>query len=159
VMSTSDNVFLATGEPVAEAAGWLAGVLRLEAVADAALKEDEHLFRRATRSGAGTVGVLVRPNGFAVADPDPDEIQALDRYAIDLHVWLVGTKDEEWQLHEAKVIFDDLVAARPDVPALLVHNLDTLVSAHLPGAGTRSFDPLITPDVEDIDTWRPWVVG
>jgi hypothetical protein len=57
------------------------------------------------------------------------------------------------------VIFDDLVAGRPDVPALLVHNLDTLVSAHLPGAGTRSFDPLITPDVEDIDTWRPWVVG
>ncbi|MEV4264145.1 hypothetical protein [Kribbella sp. NPDC049584] len=157
-MSTSDNVFVATGETAAEAAAWLAGVLELEAVADGGLNADEYLFRRSARSAPGTVAVLVRPNGFVLADPDPDEIQALDRYPIDLSVWLIGTKDEEWQLHETESIFSDLVAARPDVPALLVHNLDTLVSAHLPGVGTHTFDPLITPDAEDLPTWRPWVV-
>ncbi|RZU22258.1 hypothetical protein EV645_0338 [Kribbella rubisoli] len=158
-MSTSDNVFVARRESVAEAAGWLAGVLGLDPVADPDLKEDERLFRRSARSGTGTLAVVVRPNGFAVADPEPDEIQALDQYPIDLGVRLIGTNDEEWQLRETRSVFADLVAARPEVPALLVHNLDTLVSAHLPGAGTHTFNPPITPDVEDIDTWRPWVVG
>ncbi|WP_350274886.1 hypothetical protein [Kribbella sp. HUAS MG21] len=66
-------------------------------------------------------------------------------------------KDEAWQLRETKAVFEELVAARPDLPVLLVHNLDTLVSAHLPGAGTQTFDPPIAPDAEDIDTWRSWV--
>jgi hypothetical protein len=157
-MSTSDNVFVATDETVAEAAGWLVDVLGLQPVEDADLGDGERLFRRAARTGPGTVAVHVRPNGFAVADPEPDEIQALDRYPIDVGVRLAGTKDEAWQLRETKEIFADLASARPDVPALLVHNLDTLVSAHLPGAGTHSFDPPITPDVEDIDSWRTWVV-
>ncbi|TCC08588.1 hypothetical protein [Kribbella soli] len=158
-MSTSDNVFVAAGDSVAEVAEWLADVLELEPVVDADLKDDERLFRRTTRTAAGTVAVRVRPNGFAVVDPEPDEIQAIDRYPIDLSIWLVGTKDEEWQLRETTAIFGDLVTARPDVPVLLVHNLDTLVSAHLPGAGTHTFDPPITPDVEDIDTWRSWIIS
>ncbi|WP_329001166.1 hypothetical protein OHA18_42865 [Kribbella sp. NBC_00709] len=158
-MSIDDNIFLAGDESLGDLAKWLSVTLGLEAVVEAGLEEDERLFRRSARSGSGTVGVLVRPNGFAVADPDPEEVQALDRYPIDLRVRLVGTKDEEWQLRETRSIFDDLVAARPDVPALLVHNLDTLLSAHLPEAGTHTFDPLITPDAEDIATWRPWVVG
>ncbi len=158
-MSTSDNVFVAAGDPVAEVAEWLADVLELESVADADPKVDERVLRRTARTGAGTVAVRVRPNGFAVLDPqEPDEVQAIDRYPIDLSVWLVGRKDEEWQLRETTAIFADLVTARPDVPALLVHNLDTLVSAHLPGAGTHTFDPPITPDIEDIDTWRAWVI-
>jgi hypothetical protein len=158
-MSTSDNVFVAAGDPVAEAAEWLADVLELEPVADADPKGDERVFRRTARTGKGTVAVRVRPNGFAVLDPqEPDEIQAIDRYPIDLSIWLVGRKDEEWQLRETQEIFGDLVTARPDVPALLVHNLDTLVSAYLPGAGTHTFDPPITPDVEDIVTWRSWII-
>ena len=48
---------------------------------------------------------------------------------------------------------------RPDVPALLVHNLDTLVAAYLPGVGVHTFEPAITPDVEDIEAWRGWVRG
>lgn len=156
-MSTSDNVFVASDESVPEAARWLAGALGLEPVADADLKDDERLFQRAGRAGSGVVAVKIRQNGFAVDDPEPDEVQAIDRYAIDLSIWLVGRKDEAEQLAETTAIFDNLVAARPDVPALLVHNLDTLVSAHLPGTGTRTFDPPITPDVEDIDTWRSWV--
>ena len=157
-MSTSDNVFMATGEPVVEAANWLAGVLELEAVEAVRVADGERVFRRRARLASGMVGVLVRPNGFALADPDPDEIQALDRYPIDLSIWLIGRKDEERQLGETRSIFDDLVAARPEIPVLLVHNLDTLVSAHLPGVGTHTFDPQITPDVEDIAIWRPWVV-
>jgi hypothetical protein len=158
-MSTSDNVFVATEDSVVEVATWLAGGLGLEPVEDAGLKDDERLLRRSTRTGAAAVAILVRPNGFAVADPEPDEIQAIDRYPIDIHVRLVGTKDEEWQLREATAIFDELVTARPGVPALLVHNLDTSVSAYLPGAGVQTFDPAITPDDEDIETWRPWAVG
>lgn len=158
-MSTSDNVFVATDESTPAAAQWLADVLGLEAVADADLKADERLFRRSARGGSAVVAVKVRPNDFAVVDPDPDEVQAIDRYAIDLSIRIVGKKDEDRQLAESVAIFESLVAARPEVPALLVHNLDTLVSAHLPGAGTRTFDPPITPDAEDIDTWRTWVVG
>ncbi|MGW5193478.1 hypothetical protein ACWEOO_29800 [Kribbella sp. NPDC004138] len=158
-MSTSDNVFVATEDSVGEVAAWLAGGLGLEAVADADLKGDERLFRRSTRTGAGVVAVLVRPNGVALVSPEPDEIQAIDRYPIDLHVRLVGAKDEDWQLRETRAVFDELVTARPDVSALLVHNLDTLVSAYLPGAGVQTFDPAITPDVEDIETWRSWVVS
>ena len=154
-MSTSDNVFVATGESVADVAGWLAGGLGLEAVVDADLRDDERLFRRSTRTGV--VGVLVRPNGFAVIGPEPDEIQAIDRYPIDVQVRLVGAKDEERQLHETTAVFEGLVKVRPDVPALLVHNLDTLVSAYLPGAGVHTFEPVITPDVEDVETWRSWV--
>jgi hypothetical protein len=157
-MSTSDNVFVAAGDSVAEVADWLAEVLGLDVVADGDLKEGERLFRRSARTGSGAVGILVRPNGFAVVDPEPDEVQAIDRYPIDLGVWLVSTKDEEWQLRETAVIFDDLVTARPDVPALLVHNLDTLVAAHLPGAGTHTFALPITPDAEDIESWRSWVL-
>ena len=158
-MSTSDNVFVATEYSVTEAAGWLADVLGMEAVADSELKEDERLFRRSARTAAGELAVLVRANGFAVVDPEPDEVQALDRYPIDLSIRLVGRKDEALQLRETKAIFAELTAARPDVPVLLVHNLDTLVSAHLPGPGTHTFDPPITPDAPDIDTWRPWVVA
>jgi hypothetical protein len=158
-MSTSDNVFVAASDSVAEVAEWLAAVLELEPVADADLTVDDRVFRRTARTGTGAVAVRVRPNGFAVLNPqEPDEIQAIDRYPIDLSIWLVGTKDEEWQLRETTAIFGDLVTARPDVPALLVHNLDTLVSAHLPGVGTHTFDPPITPDVEDIDTWRSWII-
>jgi hypothetical protein len=42
---------------------------------------------------------------------------------------------------------------------LLVHDLDTLVAAHLPGSATYTFDPLISPDPPDIEVWRPWVVS
>jgi hypothetical protein len=158
-MSTSDNVFVAAEQSAAEVSVWLADVLGLEPVVDHALNEEERLFRRAARTASGEIGVLVRPNSFAEVDPEPDEIQAIDRYPIDLSIRLVGHNDEEWQLRETQRIFDDLATERPDVPTLLVHNLDTLVCAHLPGAGTHSFDPLITPDAPDIDTWRSWVVA
>ncbi|MEU4607241.1 hypothetical protein AB0F43_30015 [Kribbella sp. NPDC023972] len=158
-MSTSDDVFLATDEPVEGVAEWLADVLALEAVADPELKDNELLFRASARTAQGDLGVLVSPNNYVEVDPEPEEISALDRYSIDLDIRLVGRKDEDLQLRETKALFGELVAARPDVPMLLVHNLDTLVAAHLPGVGTNTFDQLISPDAPDIDTWRPWVVS
>ena len=90
-------------------------------------------------------------------DPEPDEIQAMDGYGIEIQVR--GGRSDEILHAEARVIFDKLIAARSDTPMLLVHNLDTLVAAHLPGAGTHTFNPLITPDPPDDTGWQPWVVG
>jgi hypothetical protein len=157
-MSTSDNVFVATHEPVEQVAEWLADVLALEPVADPELKENERLFRGSARTGQGDLGLLVSPNNYVEVDPEPDEISALDRYPIDIDIRLIGRKDEERQLRETQAIFGELVAARPDLPMLLVHNLDTLVAAHLPGVSTHSFDQLISPDPPDDEVWRPWVV-
>ncbi|GAB2647750.1 hypothetical protein [Kribbella swartbergensis] len=158
-MSTSDNVFLASDEPVEQVAEWLGTVLELEPVADAGLKENERLFRGSAGADQREIGLRLRPNTFAEIDPEPDEVQALDKYPIDLDIWLIGPKDEELQLRATRKVFDKLVMGRGDVPLLLVHNLDTLVAAHLPGVGTHTFEEPITPDAPDVDTWRPWVVG
>jgi hypothetical protein len=154
-MSTSDDVFLAAGGSVAEVAEWVGVVLGLVAVADPELKDGEYLFR----TTGGDVGIVVSANKFVELDPEPDEVQAMDGYPIELSVRLVGSKDEELQLRETRSIFDHLAAARPDVPMLLVHNLDTLVSAHLPGVGTHTFEPSISPDAPDLETWSSWVRG
>jgi len=66
---------------------------------------------------------------------------------------------EEVLHRETGLIFDKLIASRPELPMLLVHDLDTLVAAHLPGSGTYTFDPLMSPDLPDIEVWRPWVVS
>jgi hypothetical protein len=158
-MSTNDNVFLATDGPIGTVAEWLAVVLDLEPVADADLKENERLFRGFAVTAQRELGLLLRPNTYAEIDPEPDEIQALDRYPIDVGIRLIGPKDEKLQLRETQAVFDKLVAARGEVPMLLIHNLDTLVAAHLPGAGTHTFDPLISPDAPDIEIWRPWVIS
>jgi hypothetical protein len=156
-MSTSDNVFLAADGSAEEVAGWLVTVLELEPVADPQLKPEQRLFRTAARTVDAALGVVVGPNTFGEVNPEPDEVQALDRYPIDVNVRLVGRKDEALQLRETRAIFERLTAERPDVPVLLIHNLDTLVAAHLPGAGTHFFVPPISPDADDLDVWRPWV--
>ncbi|MBP2351532.1 hypothetical protein JOF29_002615 [Kribbella aluminosa] len=132
---------------------WLVEGVGAEAMTAGA---EEVRLRARGATGEGWFGVVVQPNGYVEPDPAPDEVQAMDRYAIEVQVR--GGSDDA--LHrEAGRLFDTLIAGHSDLPALLVHNLDTLVSAYLPGAGKHTFDPQITPDVEDIDTWRPWVVG
>ncbi|MFI6832367.1 hypothetical protein ACIBG5_35020 [Kribbella sp. NPDC050241] len=158
-MSTSDNVFLASDESVARVAEWLAAVLDLQAVADPELKQDERLLRGSARTSEREIGLLVAPNNYGEVDPEPDEISALDSYPIDVNLRLFGRKDERLQLRETQALLDALVAARPEIPMLLVHNLDTLVAAHLPGVGTHTFADLISPDAPDIEAWRPWVIG
>lgn len=157
-MSTDDDIFLAAIEPVDQVAQWLAGVLDLEPVQASDLLEGEHLFRGNARTAERELVVLVALNGYIEVDPEPDEVQAIDPYPIDVRVRLLGRKDEDLQLRETQAAFTALAESRPDIAMLLVHNLDTWVAAHLPGTGTHTFDESISPDAPDIDTWRPWVV-
>jgi hypothetical protein len=99
---------------------------------------------------------VIQLNGYVAPDPEPDEVQAMDGYAVEIQLRGGPSYDE---LHrEAGGLFDGLLHAHPDVPALLVHNLESLVAAYLPGAGKHTFDPPVTPDAEDHDSWRLWVL-
>ena len=150
-MSVVDSVFLAVSDGPREVGNRLVESAGAEVMAVDA--EAVRLRLRGT-TGQDWFGVVVQANGYVAPEPEPDEVQAMDRYPIEVQVR--GGSDEA--LHrEAARVFDALITAHPGVPALLVQNLDTLVSAYLPGAGTHTFDPPITPDVEDIDTWRSWV--
>lgn len=150
-MSVVDSVFLAVPSGVREVGQWLVEGIGAEVMATEA---DSVRLRLRGEFAERWFGVVVEPNGYIEPDPEPDEVQAMDGYPIEVQI-RGGSYDE---LHrQAGRLFEALVAAHPDVPALLVHNLDTLVSAYLPGAGTHTFSPPITPDAEDIATWRPWV--
>lgn len=153
-MTVVDCVFVAIADSPPQVAAWLREVAGCEGGF-----VDGEAVRMHVR--AATVdewlGVVAQPNGYVEVDPEPDEIQAMDPYAIEVQVR--GGRKEDVLHAEARLIFDKLVADRPDLPMLLVHNLDTLVAAHLPGAGTHTFDQSITPDVPDVDVWRPWVIG
>jgi len=153
-MSVVDSVFVAGAESVGQVVGWVVEVAGAEV-----MLQDGDAVR--LRVGAATVdgwlGMVVQPNGYVEVDPEPDEIQAMDAYGIEVQLRGGGA---EATLHvEAGLIFDKLVAARPDVAMLLVHDLDFLVAAHLPDVGTHTFDPPVTPDPPDDVVWRPWVVG
>jgi hypothetical protein len=105
----------------------------------------------------GWLALVVQPNMYAEVDPEPDEIQAMDPYAIEIQ--LRGSRDESALRAEAGLLFGVLVNDRPDVPMLLVHDLAILVAAHLPGVGTHPFDWPTSPDPPDLELWRSWVVG
>ncbi|MET7283790.1 hypothetical protein ABZS29_36510 [Kribbella sp. NPDC005582] len=156
-MSTSDNVFVDAA--VEELAGWLPGVLGARPLTADWLTEQQRLFVVAAESPDRELSLLLSPNeyGDAEPEPEPEDFSAIDGYPADLQVRLVGPRDDETQQRECRAVFERLVAARPDVPMLLVNNLDTLIAAHLPEAGTHYFDKSITPDDPDIETWRPWV--
>ena len=153
-MSVVDSVFVAVAESPGQVGEWLREVAGTEVMA-----VDGEAVRMRVR--ATTVdewlGVVAQPNGYVEVDPEPEDIQALDPYAIEIQVR--GGRREAILHAEARLIFDKLVTSRPDLPMLLVHNLDTLVAAHLPGVGTHTFNEQISPDAPDIDTWRPWVIG
>ncbi|WP_112237428.1 hypothetical protein [Kribbella monticola] len=156
-MSDDDNIFLATGDPVADVARWLAETLQMTPVEE---EPDNRLIRLRgpARSADGSVVLTVRPNGYVNADPD-EEAQAIDRYPIDIDVWYAEQTDEELQTMEARLVFDELVETRPDTPILLSHNLSTLTAAHLPGKGTHYFDPAPSLDEPDLEKWQPWVIS
>jgi hypothetical protein len=60
---------------------------------------------------------------------------------------------------DARLAVEVIVAGLPEVPALLVHNVEWLVGAYLPGRVPRYFEPRLSPDAEDVDAWGAWVVG
>jgi hypothetical protein len=154
LMSVVEGVFVAVGEAPGQVAAWLVKVPGCEVrwIEGSAIR----LRQRATTDD-GWLGVVVQRNGYVLPDAEADEVQAMDAYSIEIQVR--GGSTEEILHREARLLFGKLVDTRSDVPMLLVHNLDTLVAAHLPGAGNHWFDPLISPDAPDQDTWRPWVVS
>jgi hypothetical protein len=153
-MSDSDEIFLALEQPLEEAAQRVADVLELEFNGDLRLETGELQYKASAKTFDGIIGVYVGPNRFV---PEPDEVQAADGYPIVIDVQSRNRKDAQAQ--EARLAFDALVAALPDVPAILAHNVEMLVAAHLPGAGTHDFEPGVTLDDPDLELWRPWVAG
>ena len=153
-MSDSDEIFLALEQPLEAAAERVARVLGLEFNGDLRAETGELQYRAPAKTFDGVIGVYIGPNRFL---PEPDEMQAMDGYPIVIDVQSRHQKDAQEQ--EARLAFDALVAALPDVPAILSHNAEILVAAHLPGAGTHDFEPDVTLDDPDIEVWRPWVAG
>ncbi|MEU4192508.1 hypothetical protein AB0E69_11440 [Kribbella sp. NPDC026611] len=152
-MSVVDSVFLAVPDTPSQVADWLVAAAGCEVV----LAEPRTVrLRRRAETVPDWLGIVVQANGYVLPDPEPDEVQAMDGYPIEVQV-RAGQPDEV--LHrEAGLLFSTLTESRPDAPMLLVHNLETLIAAHVPHVATHTFLPPVTPDIADIATWRPWVV-
>ncbi|MEU0091546.1 hypothetical protein [Kribbella sp. NPDC006257] len=156
-MSDREFLFLKTAATVEDEAGVLRDLLGLEPIPhQATAGEDEFGLRGPARTVDGTLGFVVHPNGFAEIDPDPGDIQVFDAYEVQIDIWL-GSRGPQQQA-EARVVFDHLVAHRPDVPMLLCHNPDWLIAAYLPGRGVHDFPPGTSVDAPDAEQWRDWAV-
>lgn len=153
-MADSDEIFLALDEPLEVAAERVAAVLGLEFNGDLRADTGELQYQGQARTFDGVIGVYIGPNTF---QPEPDEVQAMDGYAVVVDLQARHRKDS--QADEARLAFEALIGALPDVPALLSHNVELLVASYLPGSGAHTFGPGTTLDDADLDTWRPWVVG
>ena len=102
----------------------------------------------------GVIGVYIGLNGF---QPEPDEVQAMDGYPVSSTFSPVSERMPRrrrpgWPSNRWSQPW-------PTCPRSWSHNVEMLVAAYLPGAGTHTFDPGTTLDDPDLDTWRPWVVG
>ncbi|GAA1595669.1 MULTISPECIES: hypothetical protein [Kribbella] len=155
-MAERENIFVRSASAVRDEADGLQQLLGLEPIpnTEGALP-DQYGLRGPATAVAGTVGYLVQPNGHVDPDAEPEDAQAFDSYPVEIDIWL-GTRGPE-QAAEARLVFDRLVAARPDVPMLLCHDLDLLVAAYRPGQGVHDFPEGTTVDTPDADEWRPWV--
>lgn len=156
-MSTVENIFLGTDLPVRQVLdNWLIPLFGLESVPGEPPVGEEFYVRGRAIEAEGWLGFVVRPNGYAEVDPEPDDVQAFDGYPVEIAI-RYGLRVEDVQAQQARVVFEKLVEARPDVPMLLVHDLDLLVGAHLPGRGTQYFEEPVTVDAPDRDSWKAWV--
>ncbi len=158
-MSTDDNIFVATREPLEAVAEWLGGALGLERIDDAEVGEGKHLLRGRARTVDGELIFLVEPNVYGEVDPEPEDVSAIDHYPGLLDIRYAGKKDEELQMREARAVFDELVRDQADSAMILSHNMALLIAAYLPGAGAHYFDAGTTLDALDQNTWAPWVVA
>lgn len=153
-MANSDEIFLSLDAPLEEAAERVAAVLGLELKGDLRADTGELQYSGRARTFDGVIGIYIGPNTF---QPEPDEVQAMDRYAVVVDVQ--SRQRKEAQADESRLAFEALTGALPDVPALLSHNVELLVASYLPGTGTHTFEPGTTLDDPDLNTWRPWVVS
>jgi len=158
-MSALENIFIATAEKPSQFSHLLVDRFELEYMKgmDPQVSEDLGLRRRALTAD-GFVGLRLYPNTFVDPDAGPDEVQAFDAYPLQIDLWIPSPLPVEAQEAEARAWYGRLMAARPDLPMLLIHDLDLLYAAYLPGRSVHDFPPGTTVDVPDIDAWLPWVI-
>jgi hypothetical protein len=95
-MSSDDDIFFASDEPLDTVAGWLATALQLERLEGAEQAENEHFFGGRARTVEGRLLLIVEPNVYGEADPAPD-ISAIDRYTGAVDVRISGSRSEAVQ--------------------------------------------------------------
>ncbi|WP_157979559.1 hypothetical protein [Kribbella monticola] len=154
-MSTSDSIFLGLDETPGQVADWLERVLGIERYPDQPDGEDKVGLRGRLANDDDWYSVVIQRNGYVSPDAGPDEVQATDAYGIDIGM---RSRGEEVLHRQSRLVFDKLIEARPDAPAMLLHNLEFLIAAYLPGAGTHDLAPETTPDADDQEQWKPWVI-
>ncbi len=157
-MADQENIFLQSSATAEDEATLLRELLGLEPIPDnSGAEADEYGLRGPAATVDGVLGFVIQPNDLVSQDPAPGEAQAIDKYPIMIDIWL--GRDEAVQMKEARLVFDRLVEARPDVPMLLCHDLDLLVAAYRPGRGVHEFPAGTTIDAPDADQWSDWVEG
>jgi hypothetical protein len=151
-MATDESIFLQVEDRPEQVAEWLTSVLPFERLPAAEDGSGEVVIRASATTVDAWLGVVVDRNSYG--SQEGEDPQAIDAYPIEIGIRF---KPEDVLRREARLIFDKLVEARPEVPMLLVHDLDLLVAAHLPGAGTEYFGETVTVDAPDRDKWAAWV--
>ncbi|MFI5706269.1 hypothetical protein [Kribbella sp. NPDC051620] len=153
-MSDSDEIFLAVEGGIDVIAARVAGVLGVRGEGRLDEEEGDWRFVGQGRTVDAPYGLFIGPTIFP---PEAGVLQAMDGYPVMVDVQLRTHKP--LQAEEARLAFEAIAAAMPDVPALLLHNVEWLVAAYLPGRPTKYFEPRLTPDAEDVDVWGSWVTS
>ncbi|WP_433157659.1 hypothetical protein [Kribbella sp. CA-247076] len=157
-MAEQENIFLQSGAAIGDEAKLIQDLLGLEPIPNAeGAGPDVHGLRGPAATADGMVGYVIQPNGHVDPNAEPDEVQAFDDYQVEIDIWL-GARGPT-QAQEARLVFDRLVEARPEVPMLLCHDLTLLVAAYRPGHGIHEFPPGTTVDAPDAAHWREWIVA
>jgi hypothetical protein len=160
-MSEYEEVLIATADKPSQFSRLLVDRLGFEHMPghDPEHSEDLGLRRRALTTD-GFVGLRVSRNIFVDPDPyaTPDDVQAFGAYPLQIQLWIPKPRLIEAQEAEARAWFDRLVAAWPDLPMLLTHEVTLLYAAYLPGKPVHDFPLGTTVDAEDIGAWLPWVI-
>jgi hypothetical protein len=159
-VSRQENIFLATTMTVAEVAKLIIDNLGLFPVGEQAIEPNAVVagLRGPALDHEGSDLLLtVKMNEFSTPNPEPEDVQSFDPYRINIEAW-VRPADDEVRVHEARGLFDRLALVAPTVAAQLVTNLSFLVAAYLPEVGTHTFEPSVTPDIEDQSRWLPWSI-
>jgi hypothetical protein len=154
-MSTSDNIFVHTDLPVTEAAERVRQALGLRLETD--LQGRIFLVRETPGGSVRQLGGQFQENPHRTGDVAPDEMSVIDGYEYDWNIRSVpGGRDVLDAASPA--IFRELAAALP-WSMILVRQVDTLLAASSPGTGLVEFEPVISPDGDAVDLWRPFDVN
>jgi hypothetical protein len=158
-LSARENIFVVGVDKPSRLARVLVDRLGLEYMrGEGSQAPEDHGLRGPVLTADGLVGLRVYRNNFIDPDDAPDEVGAFDAYPVQVDLWLPRPAAEGAQDAEARAWFDKLIAARPDLPMLLVHDLQLLYAAYLPGKPVHDFPAGTSAYFPDIKAWLPWVI-